>query len=67
MKNNKFSEKLGEIFEQSHEEHRVAQQKRFARETTAEDRLKWLEDTLIFLQKAGIDYIGNKHKIASRK
>jgi hypothetical protein len=50
-------------FEQSQDEHRKAQQERIAKSTTPAERLEWLEQTLKFLHKAGIDYIGNKHKI----
>jgi hypothetical protein len=51
------------IFEQSQEEHRKAQQERIAKGTTPAERLEWLEQMLKFLHKAGVDYIGNKHKV----
>lgn len=52
------------LFEPSQDEHRHAQQKRVAIDSTPSQRLEWLEQTLKFLYEAGIDYIANKHKTA---
>ncbi|MEO7453302.1 MAG: hypothetical protein ABIV13_00890 [Fimbriimonadales bacterium] len=49
-------------FETSHEEHRIQQIKRFARDTTPAQRLALLEEMLRFLHAAGVDYLAAKHR-----
>jgi hypothetical protein len=39
---------------QGYDGHRRDQRQRIARETTAEQRLQWLEDTLFFLWENGL-------------
>lgn len=47
------------------DEHRVAQIRRIARETTPAQRLKWIEEMLIFMNKTGESYLERKHKARS--
>lgn len=42
-------------FEGSFEEHRLAQMKRMAKETTPEQRWQWLDEALRFVWSQGID------------
>ena len=42
------------------DEHRDAQILRIAHETTAADRLHWVEQSLIFLSKTGKSYLDRK-------
>ncbi|MBI1756879.1 MAG: hypothetical protein HYR64_07220 [Fimbriimonas ginsengisoli] len=49
-----------ELFERSHEEHRIAQRRRWAKETTPTQRLQWLEAALMFVHASGIDYLAQK-------
>jgi hypothetical protein len=53
-------------FEQTHEEHRLAQIKRMAAETTPLQRWKWLEDALEFMRAQGIDPIEQKRKLEGK-
>jgi hypothetical protein len=55
------------VFEPSHEEHRRAQRLRWARETTAEQRLVWLEGALEFVYASGIDYLAQREMERSRE
>jgi hypothetical protein len=51
------------IFEQSHEEHRAAQIVRMAWESTAEQRIAWLEAALVMVHSLGIDYLAQRRRL----
>jgi len=48
------------LFDATHAQHRAAQIKRFARETTPAQRLMWLEQALKFAYTSGIDCLAQK-------
>ena len=48
-------------------EHRDAQIKRLAAETSCEQRLNWLQSALEFAHAAGVDYLAQKHARIERE
>ncbi|MBS1717052.1 MAG: hypothetical protein JSS72_04905 [Armatimonadetes bacterium] len=49
-------------FPRGFDEHRRAQARRWANETTAEQRLEWLEQALKFAYACGIDVVAVRRK-----
>ncbi len=55
---------MNDFQKEGFQKHREEQTKRWAFETTAEERMKFVWEALEFAHKAGCDYLKSKEKLA---